>query len=599
MLLGVVLSAQTVSKQPRVYFSSAYKNALQLIRQNKPAEALAAIDGGLKKNPSDYSLYNLQGVALGSLGRLDEAEASFRTVIRLQPEAATGYGNLATLFEETGRNEAAVAFFRKALKREPANSIFQMRLGANLAVLGRYNEAAMYLERAWATSPGDFRTGYEYARTLRELKSTAEAEKILRLLTPPSDPALAARFYALSALVAEDRGDNAAALQSYKRAYELDPKSVRVYVRLAQVALAEGGQKEVERLPPPPSHLSAGQHFALGLLFSTHGSWPRAVAQFEGVLRQDPENHDASYNLALAYRGAGDLEKAIEFLCKRIERGPSADFVNLLASFQEEAGDDREAVKNFQKAVMMDPQNEQFCFDLGTEYITHFAFDPALEVFRVGTQRFPKSSRQYVGLGITHFALRQYTDAARAFLGALEIDPSSPSASSAWYALVTFLPPTESENYIPRLKHLAETNPSKAVAQFCYGATLLRVGIALGKEESLAESESALTAAVRVKPDLIDAHLELGALFAARKQEGKASKEFLEAVRLDPHSITGYYRLGQTYRNLGRLELARQALSRYTELNRSRDERVTRSRQAARQFIIRESEPKPAPIRAK
>lgn len=595
-LLGAGSTVQTVREAPRKELSSAYKTALRLLAQKEPAEALIEVDRGLKANPSDASLHNLRGLALSDLGRLPEAEVSFRNVIRLRPQAAMGYSNLAALFEGMGRSEEAVAFFREALTREPANSEFLLRIGANLAALARYSEAAPYLEKAWVARPRDFRAGFEYARSLLELKRPVEAAGVLRHLTPPSDSALAARFHALSARVAEDRGDNAAALRSYRRAYELDSSFVAAYLRLAQITLAGGDLKEIEKLPPPPSDLSAEQHFALGLMFASGGASRLAATHFEEVLRKEPENNEATYNLALAYQAARQTEKAIEFLRKKIEREPSPELLNLLASFEEEAGNQLEAVRNFQRAVKMDPRNEQYNFDLGAEYLTHFTLDPALEVFRVGTQRFPQSSRQYLGLGVVHFALRQYDDAANVFLTALELDPSSPAAASAWYSLGPSLSPTQWEQFIPQLKQLAKTYPAQAEAQFCYGATLLRVGLALGKGDLLAESESALTTAVRLKPGFAEAHLELGSLFAARKQEENALQEFLEAVRLDPNSVTGHYRLGQTYRNQGRLELAQKALSRYAQLTRSRNERVTQSRQAARQFIITESEPKPAPL---
>ncbi len=122
--------------------------------------------------------------------------------------------------------------------------------------------------------------------------------------------------------------------------------------------------------------------------------------------------------------------------------------------------------------------------------------------------------------------------------------------------------------------------------QFCFGTTLLRVGLALDKAEWLDESERALATAVRLKPKFTDAHLELGSLFAARKQEEKALKEFLQVVQLDPNSVAGQYRLGQTYRNLGRFELAREVLARYAKLAQMRNEKVTQNSQAVRTFII-------------
>ncbi len=591
-LPGAGPALQTRRVAPPKGASSFSNTAIQLLTQNKFAEALAEIDAGLKKTPNNASLYNLRGMALSQLGRLQEAEGSFRTVIRLQPRAAIGYTNLGALLERMGRSKEAVALFRQALRRAPASFVALLGIGTNLAALGRYSEAAPYLEKAWTAHPGDFRTGYQYARVLRELKKPTEAANILRQLTPPPYSVPAAQFYALSALVAEDRGDKAAALRLYRRAYGLTPAASELYVKLVQITLAVGGPKAVESLPPSPSRLSAAQHLTLGMLFATHGAPHHAVTHLEQAVREEPENDDAAYNLALAYRAAGETRHAVGFLRSRVERKPAAELFNLLASMEEEVGDYVEAVRHFQRAVEMEPRNEDYSFDLTTELLAHHNFHFALKIFRVGTQRFPESARQYLGLGIAYFGLRQYADSAGAFLMALEVNPSSPGASSAWYSLSSFLPPAELEPYIPKLKHLTETHPAAAEAQFCYGATLLRVGLALGKPEWLHESENALAAAVRLKPKFTDAHLELGSLFAARKQEEKALKEFLEAVRLDPNSIAGRYRLGQTYRNLGRVELARKALTRYAELARTRDERVTRSSQAVRKFIITESQPK-------
>jgi tetratricopeptide (TPR) repeat protein len=587
-LSGAALGLQTTTRvAPTTKEASPFSNiAIQLLAQNKFAEALTEVDAGLKQAPYDAFLHNLRGMALSQLGRPQEAEDSFRNVIRLQPQEAIGYTNLGALLERMGRNKEAVELFHQALGRAPTSFVALLGIGTNLATLGKYNEAVPYLEKAWAAHPGDFRTGYQYARALREVKRPIEAANILLQLTPPPYSIPAAQFYALSALVAEDRGDDVAALRSYRRAYELSSASPELYIKLVQITLVAGGPKAVESLPPPPSQLSGVQNLALGELFAAHGAPHQAVTHLEEVVRQEPENDEAAYNLALAYRAAGETRQAVEFLRGKVERKPAAELLNLLASMEEEAGDYVEAVRHYQRAVEMEPHNEDYNFDLASEYLAHDNFEAALEILLVGTQRFPESGRQYLGLGIAHFGLRQYADAARAFLTALEVEPSSPSAASAWYTLGPFLLPAEWEGYIPRLKHLSETHSTTAEVQFCLGTTLLRVGLALDKAEWLDESERALATAVRLKPKFADAHLELGSLFAARKQEEKALKEFLQVVQLDPNSVAGLYRLGQTYRNLGRFELAGEVLARYAKLAQMRNEKVTQNSQAVRMFII-------------
>ena len=101
--------------------SAPYDQALQLLQSGKTSEALAAVDAALTAGARDPALYNLKGLAAGELGRNDEAEESFRTVIRLAPESALGYNNLGVLLAKLGRYREAVTAFDEARTREPQN----------------------------------------------------------------------------------------------------------------------------------------------------------------------------------------------------------------------------------------------------------------------------------------------------------------------------------------------------------------------------------------------------------------------------------------------------------------------------------------------
>ena len=98
--------------------------------------------------------------------------------------------------------------------------------------------------------------------------------------------------------------------------------------------------------------------------------------------------------------------------------------------------------------------------------------------------------------------------------------------------------------------------------------------------------QTLLVKSVRLQPSFAEAHLELGALYAARKQDQKAAFEYLEAIRQDPKSDIAHYRLGQVYRDMNKLELATQELDRYQELSRLHQEELKESRSAVKQFIL-------------
>jgi tetratricopeptide (TPR) repeat protein len=573
-------SPQTASAQ------AAYEQAFGLLQNGKNDEALTVIDGAIAAGASDPSLYNLKGLANSELGHDEEAEKSFRTVIRLAPKSAMGYANLGVLLSKVGRHEDAATAFREAQTLEPQNFTALLGLGTSLEALHKHAEAAVYLQRAWNVRPGDFQAGYELALALREDKQSATAKKFMNQIAAPQDRESAVKYYSLAGVVAEDLKEFGAASEFYRRAYAINPGSYEIYVALVRSILSAGTAPPKEVVPSPPENLSAPQNLTLAVLLSSGGAYEQAIPRFEEALRLDATNDAATVNLALAYKNVGKTPAAIDLIRRTVKERPSAVLYNMLAGLDEESGEYVEAVQSFQRAVELDPNNERYYFDLGMEYLSHFTFVPAAEVYRVGTQKFPRSSRQYLGLAFSHYAVREYTEAADAFTTALEIDPESPAVFQAWKTVLSFLAPKDWEGLLPRLDRMVAAHPQNAELVFGYGVALFRGEVSKGQEGVLDRPQTLLEKSVRLQPSFAEAHLELGALYAARKQDQKAVVEYLEAIRQDPRSDIAHYRLGQVYRDMNKLELATQELDRYQELSRLHQEELKESRSAVKQFIL-------------
>jgi tetratricopeptide (TPR) repeat protein len=567
---------------------AAYEQALALLQNGKNADALAVLDAAIAAGTHDASLYNLKGLAAGGLGRYQEAEQSFREVIRLTPKSAMGYNNLGILLSQLGHYEDAADTFRKAQACEPKNFTALLGLGTSLAALHNYAEAADYLQKAWGVRPGDFQTGYEWAHALLEAKQPAAARKVLNQLAAPDDAESAAKYYSLAGVIAENLEDYTGASQSYRQAYKLSPNSYDIYLPLVRTMLATSNAS-LQELPAPPQDLSAPQNLALGLLFVSHGADEEAIPRLEGALQQDPTSETALLNLALAYKGAGKTAQGINLLRRTLTERPTAAVNNVLGSLEEDSGQYVEAVQHYQRAVELDPGNEQYYFDLGMEYLSHFTFGPALEVYKVGTGKFPTVSRQFLGLAFSHYALREYEEAADAFTTAIEIDPDSPAALAAWNTVLDFLVPKDWEALLPRLSHLASAHPQSAQLAFCYGAALYRSQLAKGSEGTLEHAQAILEKSVSLQPNFPKARLELGGLYAARGDNQKAVAQYLEVIREDPKSDIAHYRLGLLYREMNKLNLATQELSQYQGLARLHQEELKRNRSAVKQFVVSQS----------
>jgi len=73
----------------------------------------------LKQFPNSGDLLNLRGVAQARLGRIDEAIESFQHSMRVNPENALTYYNLANAQKEKGRAKDAISSYKTALKYKP------------------------------------------------------------------------------------------------------------------------------------------------------------------------------------------------------------------------------------------------------------------------------------------------------------------------------------------------------------------------------------------------------------------------------------------------------------------------------------------------
>jgi len=569
--------------------SSEYRQALNLLKAHEVEQALAAIRAGLDKSPSDWQLYDLQGLAENSLGHADKAQASFQKVIELAPKRALGYADLGVLYFQLGKADEATRMFRSALGREPDNFTALLGLGTILLESNQPEEAAEMLKTAWHSNTGNFRAGYGYALALRELKRPKAAREVLSKVAAPSEPEFATKYYALSGAAEEDLQNWSAAARDYSRAYHFDPGGIEIYSSWVRTAVKSRDPNEIRALPPPPAGLSAQQHFSLGTLFASARSYKQAIPEFRAALQADPGNEAAAYNLALSWQQVGNSKEAISVIQTALQHKPSAELYNLLGSVEEEAGDYIQAARDLRRAVDRNPESEEYYFDLGIEYLSHYAFRPALDTFDVADRKFPGSLREKVGLGYAHYGLHQYPEAEKAFLDAIEINPSAPAAVAAWNTLTSFLTPEGYQRVSGRLRQLAEGHPASAEALYYCGVSIFQSAEGMGKPAALAAAEEYLKRAVSSKPDYAPAHLELGKLYASRNDFDNAISQLLEAIRIDPKSALSHYQLGQAYRKTGNLRLAQRELAQYSVLSQKERSEMSHHQSEIKKFLAVET----------
>ena len=110
-------------------------------------------------SPQDVKAHCNLGNTLQELGRLDEAEASYRQAIALKPDYAKAHCNLGNTLKALGRLDDAEASLRQAIALKPDYAEAHNNLGNTLKELGRFDESISSYARA-INLKADFHNAY-------------------------------------------------------------------------------------------------------------------------------------------------------------------------------------------------------------------------------------------------------------------------------------------------------------------------------------------------------------------------------------------------------------------------------------------------------
>lgn len=339
-----------------------------------------------------------------------------------------------------------------------------------------------------------------------------------------------------------------------------------IFPSIAALASADDVKRReaalLEQLGSHPTSYQATH--ALGEFYIQQHRLPEAVHYFELARQVDSSKYDNSYDLALAYLQAGMMGKSRELVGALLNEKDRAELHNLLGDVEEADGHVQEAAQQYEIAARMDP-SEKNLFDLGSDLMLHRGFEPARKVFSFGAERYPKSARLRVGLGVAHYSLGQYDEAVESLCQAVDLDPTDTKALDflgKMYDVSTRF----ADEVTSRLAHFVKIYPDNAAANYYYALSLRKRALSQESNRPQGDAEGFLLRAIKLNPAYADAHFELGLLYEDQKQNAKAIREYELAIKFRADLSKAHYRLGRLYQSNGQSDLAAKELREFEAL---------------------------------
>ena len=528
-----------------------FDQALAHFRAQRYEEALHAMEPLERRHPEVAEIQHLLAIILDLNRKPEEANRHFRRAVELQPSSVGFRANFGASLMRLGQASEAERQFRHALELEPNHPTASFNLGTTLLRRGRPDQALPWLEKALSIQPDVYQNAYQLAYCRFLLGRYESADALLGKLAAQVESRPELQF--LKALT--------------DRALGRADRTVEV---LRAIRPMLDGQPQLE--------------FQVAVLLLNQGLSGPSEELLRSVARRLPASYPAQFKLAVARERLGLLPEAIGSARAALAIEETAEAHMLLGDLLESQGQPVEAVTHYQKAVALDPTPDSY-FALGYEFLVHWNWEAAAQVFSDGLEREPDSWSLWIGAGAAALGLTRYEQATSAFLNAVRLRPAE---LMGFHLLAQAFDRSEQafDDAVVAFRQLRERAPADPLARYFEALAMFRKASRSGDPIGVAAGVETLVQLTLENPGFLEAQLLLSEIEFETRNWLKAIKALRQAVHLAPNHVLAHYRLGLALQRSGQGEEARQVLQRYRDLKAQEDRSVGERVAVTTRFIV-------------
>jgi tetratricopeptide (TPR) repeat protein len=501
---------------------------LARLRQEQSAGAINEFRLALQYDPGLLQAHCALGSALADPA---EAEAEFRKALELNLNLVCALDGLAQVLLNGGRYEAALAYWRQAIRIQPDDMDLQLALAT-----GTYKAAKAKQAAGLPAADG------------------AGVVDAIQLLTEllKSHPDMTAAHFTLGNIYANEHRSREAA-DEYQEVTRRNPHDTVALVAQAKALLNAAAYTEA--LAPAKDYVhqkpnDASGHILLGMVYRGLGDYAKAEPELELGAAKAPDDFDARYQLGFVLVRLGKPQLALPQLRKAVALKPeekSAQFQ--LAAVLRALGQKEEAaqiVEQFRKVTDNEFRNSQLTSEgvKANDLLQAGESAEAAEIYRRMLEQNPESAWTAYNLALALEAMHDSKGAEDALLKAVNIDPKLAKVQAELGQLE--LTTGDLQGAQKWLESALDLDPQLVEARGNL-ATLF------AKKGDLASAEKLLRQALEDDPQYKDGYLELGLILVQQDRKSEAEKELDKAVALAPQDPGTLSTVGKAKAQMGKL----------------------------------------------
>jgi putative PEP-CTERM system TPR-repeat lipoprotein len=500
---------------------------LQASKRGKEAEPYLRTAAEADKDPrlkillADYYIAQNRG---------DEAATLLEPIASDRQMGTLASTRLAGLAQAQGRQQDAIKLIDRALEQQPNNARTLAAKSDLLRQQNQLDEAATVADQAVSANPQSAEAQFAKGRVLRAKGSYEKAEAAFTEVLRLNPRAAAARVEIARLRIRSGAADAVAVATDATKA---DPTSVDAKLTLARALLQRRefakAQATLDELAST-SPTVAAVHTQIGLLRAMRNDAAGARAAFTRALELDPMQLEAIGGLTAVDMSTGRKQEALARVDTLVSNAPKN--VNALivgAQAHAAASNFARAEELARTAIEIDSSSPAPYSLLGRIYLAQKRLDAARAQF----QKIADSQERPVGpltvIGTIDMMQNKNADAQQTFERVIKIDPKAGVAANnlAWLYL-------ENGGSVDQALNLA-------------------------------------TVAKTQLPNAAEVHDTLGWAYFKKDRLLDAISTLRRAVELDPKNATSVYHLALALEKNGDRRDAREAMTRYLQLDPSSD----------------------------